>query len=365
MPGMPIERLEVRAAIIPTDRPESDGTLAWDRTTIVLVQAHAGGEVGLGWTYADEATARLVATTLVPHLVGHEAFDVEGAYARSWASIRNLGRSGIGAMAVSAVDAALWELKARLLRLPLFRLLGAAREVAEAYGSGGFTSYSHAELEAQLRGFAEAGLASVKMKVGREPHLDAERVKLARGAIGPRTQLFVDANGAYSCRQALALSSRFAEQGVVWFEEPVWAGDHTGLRRVRDRAPLGMEIAAGEYAYLPSDFRGLLEHGAVDVIQADATRCGGPTGFMRAAALCDAFDAPLSAHCAPQLHAHLCCAASRARHLEYFHDHARIERLLFDGVLSPVHGVLRPDPARPGLGVSVSWAAFERHEVRI
>jgi L-alanine-DL-glutamate epimerase-like enolase superfamily enzyme len=126
-----------------------------------------------------------------------------------------------------------------------------------------------------------------------------------------------------------------------------------------------MDVTAGEYGYDPFYFRRMLEEGAVDVLQADATRCGGPTGFLRAAALCDAFGLPLSAHCGPQLHAHLCCAASRARHVEWFHDHQRIERMIFDGALRPDGGRLRPDPSRPGVGVEVRWAEFERHEVSV
>jgi L-alanine-DL-glutamate epimerase-like enolase superfamily enzyme len=123
---------------------------------------------------------------------------------------------------------------------------------------------------------------------------------------------------------------------------------------MRDRAPSGIDIAAGEYGYDLQYFRRLVDSGAVDVLQADATRCCGITGFMRAAALCDAACLPLSAHTAPSIHAHPCCAASRVRrHLEYFHDHVRIERMLFDGTLEPVGGMLCPDRSRPGLGLEL------------
>jgi L-alanine-DL-glutamate epimerase-like enolase superfamily enzyme len=268
-------------------------------------------------------------------------------------------------MAISAVDAALWDLKARLLELPLFRVLGAARAEIPAYGSGGFTSYSTRRLQEQLGGWAERGLRMVKMKVGRDPPADASRVRAARAAVGEEVGLFVDANGAYAPKQALDLGERFAASGVTWLEEPVSSDDLEGLRRVRDRAPAGREVAAGEYGYDPWYFRRMLGAGAVDVLQADATRCGGPSGFQRAAALCDAFELPLSTHCAPQLHAHLACAASRACHVEWFHDHARIERMLFDGALLPQRGALRPDPSRPGVGVEPRWHDFERLEVKL
>ncbi|HET7825051.1 MAG TPA: enolase C-terminal domain-like protein [Anaeromyxobacter sp.] len=360
-----IERVEVRAATVPTDAPESDGTLEWDRTTIVVVTAAAGGERGVGWTYADAAAARLVRDALAPRVLGLDALDVESAWGLVTAAVRNLGRPGVAAMAVSAVDAALWDLKARLLGVPLARLLGRAREAVPAYGSGGFTSYGVERLVEQLGGWAAAGLRFVKMKVGRDAAVDPSRVRAAREAIGPGVGLFVDANGAYARKQALALADAFAALGVTWLEEPVSSDDLDGLRLRRDRAPAGMDVAAGEYGFTPWYFRRMLEAGAVDVLQADATRCGGPTGFLRVAALCDAFQVPLSAHCAPQLHAHLCCAAARARHVEWFHDHARIERMLFEGALQPERGLLRPDPSRPGLGVEPRWSELERYELRI
>lgn len=358
-----IEAVEIRAATIPTDAPESDGTLAWDSTTIVLVRVRAGGRCGIGWSYADTATARLARDRLAPLLLGRDALAVPAAYDVMVHAVRNVGRSGIAAMAISAIDAALWELAAQLVGLPLFRLLGAARESIPAYGSGGFTSYSIGALQRQLGGWAEDGLRFVKMKVGRNPAADADRVAAAREAIGPEVELFVDANGGYSRKQALALAERFAASGVTWFEEPVSSDDLEGLRLVRDRAPAGMDIAAGEYGYEPFGFRRMLEAGAVDVLQADATRCGGPTGFLRVAALCDAYGLPLSAHCGPQLHAHLCCVAPRARHVEYFHDHARIERMLFDGAVQPRSGLLIPDATQPGLGVELRTDEFERYEV--
>jgi L-alanine-DL-glutamate epimerase-like enolase superfamily enzyme len=191
----------------------------------------------------------------------------------------------------------------------------------------------------------------VKMKIGREPDIDIERVHAARTAIGNMAELFVDANGAYSRKQALEFAQNFADRGVTWFEEPVVADDLAGLRMLRDRAPPGMAIAAGEYGYELPYFRRMLEAQAVDVLQADASRCGGITGFLGVAALCEAFHIPLSAHCAPTLHLPLCCAAPPVVHLEYFHDHARIEHLLFDGAPLPENGRLAPDMSRPGFGI--------------
>jgi L-alanine-DL-glutamate epimerase-like enolase superfamily enzyme len=280
------------------------------------------------------------------------------------AAIRNFGRPGIASMAVSAVDVALWDLKAKLLRVSLSRLLGATRECAEVYGSGGFTSYSVETLQEQLAGWVRDGIRRVKMKVGRDASADVGRVRAVRAAIGGDAELFVDANGAYGRKQALLQAARFSEEGVTWFEEPVSSDDLAGLRLIRDRAPAGMDIAAGEYGYDVHYFRRMLDAGSVDVLQADASRCGGITGFLQADALCQSYGLRLSAHCAPSLHVDVACAARSLLHIEYFHDHRRIEHLLFDGTLSPIRGALYPDPSRLGHGIELRRRDAEAFTVR-
>jgi L-alanine-DL-glutamate epimerase-like enolase superfamily enzyme len=268
-------------------------------------------------------------------------------------SQRNYGREGIGATALSAVDMALWDLKARLLHVSLAGLLGPCRDAAPVYGSGGFTTYSDDQLRQQLGGWVEQGIPRVKMKVGTHPEQDPHRVDVARDAIGEKTELFVDANGALSCTQAAVFAELVAaENNVTWFEEPVSSDDLRGMRFVREHTPAGMDIAAGEYGWDAMYLRRMMESGAVDVIQADATRCGGVTGFMDTAALADAQPIPLSAHCGPTIHMHLACAARPLRHVEYFHDHVRIESMLFDGFrFASSDGAMHPDFSRPGLGI--------------
>jgi L-alanine-DL-glutamate epimerase-like enolase superfamily enzyme len=361
---IPVSQLLAAAYVIPTSSPESDGTLAWDSTTLVVVEISAGGEKGLGYTYADQAIVELIEHKLAKIVVGSNAHSITGTWIAMVESVRNLGRPGMASTAIAAVDLALWDLKAKLLGLPLVTLLGSVRETVPVYGSGGFTSYSLGQLRDQLEGWAKAGISRVKMKVGRERAKDLDRVKSARQAIGPDVQLFVDANGAYNRKQALDLAERFCgEARVVWFEEPVSSDDLEGLRLLRDRGPAGMDIAAGEYGYDSYCFRRMLEAGAVDVLQADATRCMGITGFMQVGALCDAFGLPFSAHTAPSIHLQPCCAIGRACHLEYFHDHVRIERMLFDGVVTPVNGTLRPDLSRPGLGIEFKHADARKFAV--
>jgi L-alanine-DL-glutamate epimerase-like enolase superfamily enzyme len=358
-----IDRIDVSAYTVPTDAPEADGTYAWDSTTIVIVEAVSGDVRSLGYGYADVATAKLADRLLAPKLIGRDPMSVPASWIEMVNAIRNLGRPGICSMAIAAIDAALWDLKARLLNLPLVTLLGAARESAIAYGSGGFTSYSDEQLRLQLGGWASEGLKAVKMKIGTHPGLDLGRVKAAREAIGEEVELFVDANGAYDRKQALLKAHQFADCNVTWFEEPVSSDDLDGLRLIRDHAPPGMRIAAGEYGYDERYFRRMAHAGAVDVLQADATRCAGVTGFRNADAICEAFCRPLSAHTAPTLHTPLCCAALRAINVEYFHDHARIELMFFDGAIRPVNGELRPDLSRPGLGLKLRKADAERYRV--
>ncbi|BDG10530.1 enolase C-terminal domain-like protein [Anaeromyxobacter paludicola] len=355
-----VEGVEVSAFTVPTRTPESDGTLEWKATTLVWVEARGGGELGAGYSYADTATARLVHDLLAPLVAGRDALDVPGAWAAMVRAIRNLGRPGVSSMAISAVDAALWDLKAKLLGLPLARLLGMVRPAIPAYGSGGFTSYGEAELREQLGGWAAEGLRRVKMKVGRDPAADPARVRAAREAVGPEVALFVDANGAYRRKQALRLAERFAAEGVSWFEEPVSSDDLEGLRLLRDRAPAGMEVAAGEYGYDSWYFLRMLKAGAVDALQADATRCAGITGFLEAGALAAAFGVPLSSHCAPSLHVAPLCALRAAVHAEYFFDHVRLEGMLLDGAARAVDGALAPDLSRPGLGIALKAADAER-----
>jgi L-alanine-DL-glutamate epimerase-like enolase superfamily enzyme len=355
-----IERVAVSAFQIPTDQPESDGTHEWDSTTLVLVEATGGGETGLGFTYADASAATLIEGKLAEVVRGRDALSPQAAWAAMQEAVRNLGQQALTAMAVSAVDIALWDLKARLLGVALADLLGRFHARVPVYGSGGFTSYSNERLAEQLAGWAEGGIPRVKMKVGRDPVVDPERVRAARRAAGPGVELMVDANGAWQRKEALRWMERFDEEfAVSYVEEPVTSDDLDGLRLLRDRAPAGMSVAAGEYGWNLPYFHRMAD--CVDIQQADVTRCGGITGLLRVDAVCKARSIPFSAHCAPAISAHACCAMETLVHLEYFHDHVRIESMLFDGVLSPDGGCLAPDSSRPGLGLELRRDVAEEY----
>ena len=357
--GCPIRAVRVSVYRVPTDGPESDGTLEWEATTLVLVEIDAGRETGIGYTYADTATATLVADTLREAVIGKDALQTGSLWAHMVATVRNLGRGGIAAMAISAMDVALWDLRGKLLGARVCDLLGPVRDAVPIYGSGGFTSYSPDRLCEQLGAWVSAGIPRVKMKIGREPESDPARVEVVRKAIGPAAELFVDANGAYQRKQAVALAHVFAASGVTWYEEPVYHLDFAGLARVRESAPPPIEVASGEYGYDLYHFTRMLDAGTVDVLQADATRCGGFTALLAVDGLAQARQVPLSTHCAPHLHLHAAMACKQLRHCEYFSDHVRIERMFFDGVAEPQAGTLAPSASRPGLGLEFKRADAE------
>ena len=354
-----IDAVSASAYRVPTELREADGTAEWSETTIVVVRLAAGDVAGLGYSYTDAAVAGVVERVLAPLLAGARPAELPRLRAAMDRAVRNAGRAGVVACALSAVDVALWDLRARLLDVPLLELLGRARDRAPVYGSGGFTTYDDATAAEQLRGWLAAGIRAVKIKIG-ESHgaaqaRDLHRVRLARSVIGD-AELLVDANGAYSPGQARRVERALREFGVTWFEEPVSSDYAAQLAALREQS--GADIAAGEYCWGVQDAARLLAARAVDCLQLDVTRCGDFTGWLEGAAVAAASGIQISAHCAPQLSAHAVCAVPGARHLEYFHDHARIEPMLFDGTLHVQGGALEPGDG-PGHGLALADRAEE------
>ncbi len=361
-----IESVEAAAYTIPTEVKEADGTMEWDHTTLVVVKAHAGGRAGTGWTYSDPAAVQVATGVLAEAVTGLDALDVEAANEAMQRQLRNVGAVGIGAAALSAVDVALWDLAGRWWGIPVSRLLGRVDRELPIYGSGGFTTYDDAQTAKQLSGWVdEWGVRAVKIKIGeswgtRETR-DLERVAVARDAIGDEGQLMVDANGAYGVAQAKRMERAMRQFDVVWFEEPVSGRDLAGLAAVRHASVA--DVAAGEYGWNASDFRDLITAGAVDTLQADVTRCGGFTAWRKVAALAAAHEIPISSHTAPSLSAQVAGVATSLRHLEWFHDHARIEERYVDGALQPREGTVRPSPD-PGHGMAIKEADLSQWAVR-
>lgn len=363
---MTITEVTARAYTVPTDRPEADGTISWDSTTAVVVVASDDNHDGLGFTYAGPAAVAVVHDHLRPVVLGGDPTAIPQLAGAMAATVRNLGRPGLVACAISAVDIALWDLRARQLGIPLTDLFGRARTSVPVYGSGGFTTYDDRTTTAQLEHWvSDWGIPRVKIKIGESSGTcatrDLRRVALARRTIGD-ADLYVDANGGYQAKQALRIGKIMAgEYGVAWFEEPVSSDDLSGLALVRGRF-LG-DVAAGEYGYSLGYFADMIGAGAVDCIQADVTRCGGYTVWRQVAAVADAHHLQISGHCAPNLHAPVAASVPNLRHLEYFHDHHRIETTLFDGSLAPDGGSLRPDPVAPGHGLTFRELAAAKYRV--
>jgi L-alanine-DL-glutamate epimerase-like enolase superfamily enzyme len=361
-----IDAIEVGAYAVPTDAPEADGTLAWGSTTMVLVEIRGGEVCGTGWTYGPPACAQVIIDQLADVVLGRDALDVGAAFDGMVKAVRNAGRPGAVGYAISAVDIALWDLKARLLGLPLHRLLGAVRDEAPVYGSGGFTSYHEDQLRKQLTGWVyEQHIPRVKIKIGEswgtDVGRDLERMAQARDVVGAEVELFVDANGGYDSKQAIRVIRAAAELDIRWFEEPVSSDDVEGLREVR--VAVAPDVAAGEYGYDLTYFRRLCAAGAVDCLQADVSRCGGITEWLRVAAIAAAHHLEISGHCAPHLHAHAAMATPNLRHLEWFHDHVRIEHMFFDGALEPQGGTVCPHPTAPGHGLRLRREVASRYQV--
>jgi L-alanine-DL-glutamate epimerase-like enolase superfamily enzyme len=361
--GPAISSGRVSALRIPTEQPESDGTAEWDSTTVVIVELTAGGFSALGYSYCNQAAAKVTEELVSQEVVGKNVFDIPAIHGALDRKVRNWGRPGLVSNAISAIDICLWDLKSRILQQPLASLLGLVRNEVTAYGSGGFTSYTEKQLVDQLTGWASQGFEYVKMKIGRDPTKDAQRVAAVQKALKGRAELFVDANGAFRRKQALQKSKQFGDLGVRWFEEPVTSDDRIGLRMMVEQAPAIMQIAAGEYVYVLDDARLLLEAHAVDVLQADVTRCGGVTNFLKLGEACEICHFPYSAHTCPSVHTSLCCALVSSINVEYFHDHARIEHMIFDGAITAKSGKLAPDLSRPGLGLEIKGADAEAFQV--
>ena len=331
MAEAPVTGLRARSVTVPTDAPEADGTLAWDSTTVV-----------------DDL--------LAPVVVGADALAPAATQAAMVRAVRNAGRPGLVGMALSAVDVALWDLCGRLHELPLHRLWGATAHPVEVYGSGGFTTYDDDRLRAQVSAWRDLGLGRVKIKIaesrGTCEDRDLARVEIARQAAGAEAELFVDANGGYAVGQACRVGRALDELGVSWFEEPVSSDDLAGLRRVRDAVVA--DVTAGEYGYDLGYFQRMAP--SVDCLQVDVTRCGGYTEWLRVSAAAAAARLDVSGHCAPYLCVPVAAATPNLRHLEWFHDHVRIEQRLFDGCPDPIDGRLSPQD-RPGHGLDLKETA--------
>lgn len=356
--SMKINKVETTLVPIPRDPPVADSTSKSMPTGgHCFVYIHSNdGITGLGMSQASRAVQAVIEEELAPYLVDKDPLDIERLWSEMFWKLRSLGRKGIAIQALSAVDIALWDLKARSLNLPLYKLLGAARDRVPVYGSGGWTSYSQDELVSEQAGYVDRGFSSTKMKVGMDAgtnvSVDMERLHAVRDAIGSDIELLIDANNGYTAKQAISLISQFESYQVAWLEEPVPADDIDGLAQVVDKSRI--PIATGEHEYTKWGFKEILTRRAADIAQPDVGRVGGITEWLKVASMADAFGIPIAPHSYQLVHRHLCMAIPNLRIVEYLGTREREDELLYLDWDKPVNGFWGPDPEKPGLGLEVN-----------
>jgi L-alanine-DL-glutamate epimerase-like enolase superfamily enzyme len=348
---------------IPSAQPLGDATATWNLLggCFAHIRTNAGLE-GLGWSGASSAIREVIEHNLKPIIVGSDPLEIERLWDRMFSSVRSIGRKGAALCAISAVDIALWDLKAKMLGLPLYKLLGPYTDSVPVYGSGGWTTLSDAELVNEMAGYVQRGFTHVKMKVGRNfgscEADDIRRLALVRKALGADVGIYVDANGGYRAKQAISIAKRFEEYGVSLFEEPVIADDIEGLSVIAKSTTI--PIAAGENEYTKYGFKDLIARGGVDVVQPDVGRVGGVTEWLKVAHLAEAFNLPVAPHAMQLVHLHLACATPNLMKVEVIGVQEDYSRELFQEIPPHNGGMWAPFPDKPGLGVELRQDAVAR-----
>jgi len=329
----------------------------------LIIELHTDtGLVGLGLAYALQGSGRGMLFTatddIAPLMIGEDPLDHERLEAKAYWRLQGIGRRGLVPQAYSAFDLALWDLKGKAANLPLYKLLGGARESVPAYGSDTAWLYMKpGEIVKASQAYLDQGLMGIKVKVGADPGADAERVHALRQAWGDEIWLAVDANQRYDFGTALAMGRFFEDEiGVDWFEEPILCEDVQGHARLAER--LEVPIAAGESLYHRDEFESYLKAKAIGIVQPDLTRLGGITPFLRVAALADLYHLPIAPHLMPEIAVHLGCGLPRVTCIEWMPWHAE----LFVDLPRFVQGKLTP-MNRPGLGLELNRDAVAKYRV--
>jgi L-alanine-DL-glutamate epimerase-like enolase superfamily enzyme len=328
----------------------------------VHIKTDAGAEgLGVGTPIAREIIERV----FKPLLVGQDPLCIEKIWDDMFWRVRGYGRKGVAFCAISAVDIALWDLKARLFGVPLYRLLGPYTDRVPIYGSGGWTSYTEAELVREQMSYVERGIPRVKMKVakdfGRAEREDVKRLAAVRKAVGDDVEIYVDANNGYYAKQAIGMARHLSEYDVKWFEEPVLADDIAGLAAIA-RA-IDIPVATGEHEYTRYGFKSLIADGGADIVQPDVGRVGGVSEWMKVAHLAQAFNLPVAPHAVQLVHLHLACCISNLKVVEYLGTVEEGDRIWYTEFPQPRDGYWSPYPDRPGLGLELSPDAVRRFAI--
>jgi L-alanine-DL-glutamate epimerase-like enolase superfamily enzyme len=316
------------------------------------------GLEGIGVTYHEvggEATRELIARNITPKLIGRDPLETEAIWQEFFHYLRGVGRKGLMYCALSAVDIALWDLKGKIVDLPLYRLLGGNRTKVPVYASGGWTSYTDEELVAEMQGMVARGFKTIKCKVGFEGgqniRRDAERIRKVREAVGPDIQLLVDANNSFDAATAIQLANRIREFDITFFEEPVFADDIAGLARFKRGTDI--PLATGEHEYTKFGVRDLVANEAADIVQVDGARAGGYTEMLKCAAITQAWNLKFAPHAMENIHLQLVAALPNALFLERLLMFEELTAKVFDNAPVPVDGFMHV-PDLPGLGLRLN-----------
>jgi L-alanine-DL-glutamate epimerase-like enolase superfamily enzyme len=320
------------------------------------------GMTGLGYAYTVHVGGRavhaLVAHDLKPLLVGAPAAAIEALWQKMWWRLHFVGRGGLAAFAMAAIDVALWDLAAKRASLPLWRQLGGAEPKVQAYAGGIDLQLPLDDLIAQTDGNLEKGFRAIKMKVGRaRMEEDVDRVRAMRAHLGDGFPLMVDANMQWSVDQAVRAARALAPFDLTWLEEPTIPDDIAGHVRIMQAG--GPPIATGENLHTIYEFRAMIEAGAVAFPEPDLVTCGGITPWLKIARLAEAANLPVTSHGVHDLHVHLLAAVPNASFLEV-HGFG-LEHLMAEPL--PIEDGMAVAPERPGHGVALDWEALAAHRI--
>jgi L-alanine-DL-glutamate epimerase-like enolase superfamily enzyme len=354
-----IERITTSYYRVPIEPSGDAGHGLLDHEELILVTIDADGLTGHGYAYTigrgGRAVQALIEHDLAPLLVGQDAGDVEALWQRMWRGLLYVGRGGLLAFAVAALDIALWDLRGLRLGQPLWRLAGGTARPLPAYGSGVDLPKPLDGLLRQVEGFLTRGFPGVKVKVGRpDPADDEDRIAAVRSLIGDDVDLMIDANMGWSPDEALERGRRLAEYLPRWLEEPSPPEAVDGHARLAQALP--MPIAVGESLHSVEEFRRYIETGAVGVVQIDPVTNGGITPALEVLRLADAAGLATSSHYTDELSAHLLCASTNPIYLE---KHAFALDPYLEQSQVVTNGSVRP-PDSPGTGLRFDRRALER-----
>lgn len=353
-----IKKIEVFLVSYPIQKGLSDATRKVENIGYTIVQLTTDqGLTGFGVTYNEvggEATKVMIEKNIAPRIIDKSPFETEIIWFDLMQYLRGVGRKGLTYCAISAVDIALWDLKGKILNMPLYKLLGGSSNKIPVYASGGWTSYSDDELVEEMESFVSQGYRMIKFKVGADNSIkrDVERVKKVRDSVGSDIGIMLDANNCWDCATGVRFANMVKKYDIMFLEEPTFADDIPGLRRFKQGTD--MPLATGEHEYTKYGCRDLIINEAADIIQMDFTRAGGFTEAIKVAAMCQAWNIKFAPHAMENIHIHLISAMQNSLFLERLILFEELTNLTYINCPIPEDGYMYI-PDLPGLGLELNW----------